>query len=52
MLGSWIEFGINEVLDIKAYCLALNSRELLVPVLRVSELDFPLAVYFSGLNCV
>ena len=52
MLRSWIKFGINKVLDIKAYCLALNSRELLVPVLRVSELDFPLTVYFSGLNCI
>ena len=52
MLGSWIEFRINKVLDIKAYYLAFNSRELLVLVLRVSELDFPLAVYFSGLNCV
>ena len=36
----------------KAYCLALNSRELLVPVLRVGELDFPLAVYFGGLNYI
>ena len=52
MLGSWIKFGIDEVLDVKAYCLALNSRELLVPVLRVSELDFPLAIHFGGLNCI
>lgn len=52
MLGSWIKFRINKVLDVKAYCLALNSRELLVPVLRVSELDFPLAIYFSGLKYI
>ena len=52
MLGSWIKFGIDKVPDVKAYCLALNSRELLVPVLRVGELDFPLAIHFSGLNCI